>query len=256
MGTTRALHEVSFSLAEGKVLVLLGPNGSGKTTTLKLISTSLLPDSGRVLVRGKDTQHDSNFVRQNVGFAIANERSFYPRLSARENLDFFAALNDIPRKMRKQRIEQLLDRVGLADEADTLAMNFSSGMYQRLGIARALLKSPSIVLLDEPTRSLDPASAGHFCKLVRELGDDGAAILIASHNFQETAAVADSVLVLKQGKMMGHWQISAKNVLRRTAPVVTTTEIRNFYFQAIGESDSEDSHDQQNQNHEILAICG
>lgn len=256
MGTTRALHEVSFSLAEGKVLVLLGPNGSGKTTTLKLVSTSLLPDSGRVLVRGKDTHRDSNFVRQNVGFAIANERSFYPRLSALENLDFFAALNDIPRKMRKQRIEQLLDRVGLVDEADTLAMNFSSGMYQRLGIARALLKSPSIVLLDEPTRSLDPASAGHFCKLVRELGDDGAAILIASHNFQETAAVADSVLVLKQGKMMGHWQISAKNALRRTAPVVTTTEIRKFYFQAIGESDSEDSQDEKNENHEIFAICG
>ncbi len=254
-GTTHALHEVSFSLAEGKVLVLLGPNGSGKTTTLKLVSTSLLPDGGRVLVDGRDTQRDSSFARQNVGFAIANERSFYPRLSARENLDFFAALNDVPGKLRKQRIEQLLERVGLSNVADTLAMNFSSGMYQRLGIARALLKMPSIVLLDEPTRSLDPASASHFCKLVRELAGDGAAILIASHNFQETAAVADSVLVLNQGKMMGHWQISAKSALRRTASV-TATEIRNFYFQAIGESDSEEAQAVNQENHEILAICG
>jgi len=266
-GTTRALHEVSFALAEGKVLVLLGPNGSGKTTTLKLVSTSLLPDDGRVLVHGKDTLRDSNFARQNVGFAIANERSFFPRLSARENLDFFAVLNDVPRKLRKQRIEQLLERVGWSDAADTLAMNFSSGMYQRLGIARALLKAPSIVLLDEPTRSLDPGASGNFCQMVRDLAREGAAVLIASHNFQETAAVADAVLVLKQGRMMGHWQMPAKNALCRTEPVATAAEIRNFYFQAIGEPDSEDpqisehrsehgSENQRDDNHEIFAICG
>lgn len=266
-GATHALHEVSFSLAEGKVLVLLGPNGSGKTTTLKLVSTSLLPDSGRVLVHGRDTLRDSNFARQNVGFAIANERSFFPRLSARENLDFFAALNDVPRKLRKQRVEHLLERVGLSDAADTLAMNFSSGMYQRLGIARALLKMPSIVLLDEPTRSLDPSASGNFCQMVRDLAREGAAVLIASHNFQETAAVADSVLVLKQGRMMGHLQMHTRNALRRAESVATASEIRNFYFHAIGEPDSENtqisehssehgSENRRDNNHEILAICG
>ena len=108
-------------------------------------------------------------VRERVGFAVATERSFFPRLSARENLDFFATLDDIPRKRRAERVDELLARTALGDAADTLVMKFSSGMYQRLGIARALIKRPSVVLLDEPTRSLDPGSAAQFWNLVREL---------------------------------------------------------------------------------------
>src|SRR5207244_11115955 len=104
----------------GNVLVLLGPNGSGKTTTLKLISTMLLPDEGRVLVQQFDTCSDSRAVRERVGFAVATERSFFPRLSARENLDFFATLDAIPRKTRAERVDELLSRTGLHDAADTL----------------------------------------------------------------------------------------------------------------------------------------
>src|SRR5947209_18774506 len=104
-GETLALVDVSLRVRRGKVLVLLGPNGSGKTTTLKLISTMLLPDSGRVLIQQFDTRMDSKSVRQRVGFAVATERSFFPRLSARENLDFFAALDDIPRKARARRVD-------------------------------------------------------------------------------------------------------------------------------------------------------
>src|SRR6266478_2254431 len=132
-GETRALDDVSFEVPSGSVLVLLGPNGSGKTTTLKLVSTMLLPDRGRVVVEGFDTTTDSRAVRTRVGFAVAAERSFFPRLSARENLDFFAALDDIPRRLRAERVDQLLARTGLHDSADTLVMKFSSGMYQRLG---------------------------------------------------------------------------------------------------------------------------
>src|SRR5215469_13172654 len=157
-GETRALDHVSLTVPSGRVLVLLGPNGSGKTTTSKLISTMLLPDSGRILVQGADTTTNADLVRERVGFAVATERSFFPRLSARENLDFFAALDDITRKVRTERIDELLTRTGLLDAGDTLVMKFSSGMYQRLGIARALIHRPSIVLLDEPTRSLDPGS--------------------------------------------------------------------------------------------------
>src|SRR5215470_1225451 len=141
-GETRALNNVSLEVPTGRVLVLLGPNGSGKTTTLKLISTMLLPDQGRVLVQGFDTRDESVFVRQRVGFAVATERSFFPRLAARENLDFFAALDEIPRSERERRITDVLCETGLAEHADTLVMKFSSGMYQRLGIARALVKRP------------------------------------------------------------------------------------------------------------------
>src|SRR5215468_7072845 len=107
-GETRALDRISLEVPSGNVLVLLGPNGSGKTTTLKLISTMLLPDEGRVLVQDFDTRIDSRSVRERVGFAVATERSFFPRLSARENLDFFAALDDIPHRTRGERVDELL----------------------------------------------------------------------------------------------------------------------------------------------------
>src|SRR5712692_585303 len=194
-GETHALDEVSLSVSTGKVLVLLGPNGSGKTTTLKPVSTMLLPDAGRVLVEGADTRTEPDRVRKHVGFVVAAERSFFPRLSARENLDFFAALDNVPRKSRPERIQTMLERTGLLEAGDTLVMKFSSGMYQRLGIARALIKQPSVLLLDEPTRSLDPASATHFWSLVRGLPDQGSTVLLATHSFHEAVAVGDFVAV-------------------------------------------------------------
>src|SRR5438067_10148720 len=114
-GETCALENLSLSVPAGKVLVLLGPNGSGKTTTLKLISTMLLPDSGRVIVSGADTRTQSQSVRTQVGFAIAAERSFIARLTARENLDFFAALDDVPRPRRPQRIREVLELTGVIE---------------------------------------------------------------------------------------------------------------------------------------------
>src|SRR5207253_7854938 len=200
-GETRALVDVSLRVQRGNVLVLLGPNGSGKTTTLKLISTMLLPDSGRVLIEGADTCLRAGTVRKHVGFAVANERSFFPRLSARENLDFFASLEDVPAKIRPARIQAMLSRTGLHDAADTLVMKFSSGMYQRLGIARALIKKPTVVLLDEPTRSLDPGSAAQFWNLVRALPTQGASVLLATHNFNEAVAVGNRVAVLFKGSL-------------------------------------------------------
>jgi ABC-2 type transport system ATP-binding protein len=225
-GETLALDQVSLQVASGSVLVLLGPNGSGKTTTLKLISTMLLPDAGQVLVQGADTTKDPYAVRACIGFAVAEERSFFPRLSARENLHFFAALDEIPRAERSERIEQLLDQTGLLAAADTLVMKFSSGMYQRLGIARALIKKPSVVLLDEPTRSLDPGSAALFWNLVRELPAQGATVILATHNFNEAVAVGNHVAVLFHGVLSAECQLSA---------AMSMDELRSFYFQTTGE---------------------
>ena len=225
-GETRALDRVSLEVPSGSVLVLLGPNGSGKTTTLKLISTMLLPDGGRVLVQDFDTRRDSRAVRERVGFAVATERSFFPRLSARENLDFFAALDDIPRKTRAERVDELLARTGLPDAADTLVMKFSSGMYQRLGIARALITRPAVVLLDEPTRSLDPGSAAQFWNLVRELPAQGATVILATHNFNEAVAVGNHVVVLFKGALAAERSLSA---------TMRVDELRSFYFQTTGE---------------------
>jgi ABC-type multidrug transport system ATPase subunit len=226
-GETLALEQLSLSVAAGSILALLGPNGSGKTTTLKLISTTLLPDAGRIVVEGADTRDEANQVRKHIGFAIASERSFFPRLSARENLDFFAALDDVPRKIRPQRIDDTLERVGLTDASDTLVMKFSSGMCQRLGIARALIKQPSIILLDEPTRSLDPAAATQIWSLIRELPAYGTTVLIATHSFDEASAVGDQIAVLHGGKLKGCRRIGVSG----------PAELRSFYFQAIGQLD-------------------
>jgi ABC-2 type transport system ATP-binding protein len=215
-------------VARGTVQVLLGPNGSGKTTLLKLISTMLLPDSGKVFVEGFETRLHEKEVRKRLGFAVANERSFFPRLTARENLDFFAAFDDVPRRERASRVSDLLNTVSLLEEAEKLVMHFSGGMYQRLGIARALLKNPSILLMDEPSRSLDPGAATQLWELIRKLAANGTTALVASHNFQETAAVADNIAVLCHGQLCGECAIAAAE---------NAEQLREFYFDCVGNND-------------------
>src|SRR5208282_2782993 len=136
---------------------------------------------------------DSGRVRRQVGIAVATERSFFPRLSAHENLDFFAALDEVPRSERPHRIQEVLCDTGLDEQADTLVMKFSSGMYQRLGLARALVKRPRVLLLDEPTRSLDAAASAQSWATIGALARQNATIFLATHNFAEAAAVANRV---------------------------------------------------------------
>jgi ABC-2 type transport system ATP-binding protein len=224
---THALKGISLSAAAGEVLGLLGPNGSGKSTTLKLISTVLLPDRGRVVVNGADTRSQAQAVRRQVGFALASERSFFPRLTVRENLEFFAALEDVPRRECRGRVECVLRDVGLDSMAGKQAMRLSSGMHQRLGIARSLIKEPSVLLLDEPTRSLDAAASTQFWKLIRELSNGGIAILLATHNFAEVAAVCDRVAVLQQGELLGLYPV--KNL--------SSEQLRASYLEITGEAE-------------------
>lgn len=226
-GATQALNQLALSLPQGSILVLLGPNGGGKTTTLKLIATMLLPDSGRVLVEGEDAAQYPQRVRRKVGFAVATERSFFPRLTARENLDFFAALEDVPRRRRPARVQDLLVAAGMADFADTLVMKFSSGLYQRLGIARALIKHPSILLLDEPSRSLDPAARCHLWDMLRTLHSQGTTLVVATHDFDEAVALGNAVAVLDSGNLVA---------FREVRDHTTAEELRAFYFTITPES--------------------
>lgn len=227
-GDTIALNSVSFTAAPGEVLVLLGPNGSGKTTALKLISTMLLPDAGSVRIAGFDTNQEAGDVRRQVGIAVATERSFFPRLSARENLDFFAALDEVARPERSRRIEEVLADTGLKEHADTLVMKFSSGMYQRLGIARALVKRPVVLLLDEPTRSLDAGTTAHFWTMIRALVQQNTTILLATHNFAEAVSVGDRLLLLHKGDVLAKRSISKDESME---------DLRAFYFRTTGEVD-------------------
>jgi ABC-type multidrug transport system ATPase subunit len=242
-GETVALDNVSFSVSPAEVVALLGPNGSGKTSALKLISTMLLADSGLVRVGGFDAQHDGSRVRRQVGIAVAAERSFFPRLSARENLDFFAALDEVPRRERPLRIEEVLRDTGLEEQADTLVMKFSSGMYQRLGLARALVKRPRVLLLDEPTRSLDAAATAHFWNSIRALAQRNTTVFLATHNFAEAAAVANRVLLLHRGELLADRSLAARLPAFSSALLGAASqdvakiaeELRVLYFRLTGE---------------------
>ena len=223
---THALKGLSLTVAPGEVVGLLGPNGSGKSTTLKLISTMLLPDRGHVVVQGCDTRRQGQAVRRAVGFALASERSFFPRLTIRENLEFFAALENVRRGEISGRISSVLSCVSLADAAGKQVMKLSAGMYQRLGIARALIKRPAVLLLDEPTRSLDAASADELWRLIREMSNMGITILLATHNFEEAAAVCDRVTLLKEGELRAIEKASN----------FAAEGLRDFYFETTREA--------------------
>ena len=223
-GETRAIADVSLAADAGEVLVLLGPNGSGKTTLLKLVSTMLLPERGCIVVEGSDTRSAANEVRRKVGFAIASERSFFPRLTARENLDFFAALNDLRRSERAVEIERVLEETGLTESGDMLVQKFSTGMYQRLAIARAVLKRPSVLLLDEPTRSIDLGAATRLWQLLRRTASVGTTVLLATHNLQEAVAVGAAVTVLHRGRVVGH---------RRLGHATSVEELQQFYLREV-----------------------
>jgi len=156
-----------------------------------------------------------------------HERSFFPRLTARENLEFFASLEEIPRRDRAGRVADALALAGLDHEGGKLVMKFSSGMTQRLGLARALLKRPPVLLLDEPTRSLDPGSAEQFWRLLQTLGRAGTTILLATHSFTEAAAVADAVAILQRGRV----------IHRDDRPVrQDAAALRELYFRVCGRS--------------------
>jgi ABC-2 type transport system ATP-binding protein len=198
-----ALRDFSLSIPTGEVISLLGPNGSGKSTTLRLISTVLLPDRGAVSVNGVTTQLDAQAVRRQVGFALASERSFFARLTVRENLMFFATLEDIPWRDRGVRADAVLAQVRLEEHSGKQVMKLSSGMHQRLGIARALIKNPRVLLLDEPSRSLDPAAANQLSELLGNLAGRGITIVLVTHNFAEAVAVSDRIAILQHGELRG-----------------------------------------------------
>ena len=201
-GSTVALRDVDLEVPCGEVTVLLGRNGAGKGSLIRVLATAVLPDAGRVWVDGVDALADPRSARQRLGVVLGEERSHFWRLSGAKNLEFFAALHGHRRSTGQEAAARALAVVGLSDVAERRVDRYSTGMRGRLGIARALLGDPAALLLDEPTRSLDPAAASEIRTLVRELAERrGVAVLLATHDLQEAAAMADQVVVLRDGEI-------------------------------------------------------
>ena len=197
-----AVDGVSFSIRAGEIFGLLGPNGAGKTTTIRMLCTLLEPTSGTALVNGYDVLRQTSLVRQSLGAVLTGERSIYWKLTGRENLAYFAALYHIPPAVARQRIAGLLARLDLAGRADEYVERYSSGMKQRLAIARALLANPPVLLLDEPTIGLDPQSARNLRELILEIRAEGRTILQTTHYMEEADQLCDRVGIIDSGTII------------------------------------------------------
>ena len=197
-----ALDAVSMQIEEGEVHGLLGPNGAGKTTLVKVLSTVLLPTSGSASILGHDVVRETSAVRPLIGIVLGGDRGLYWRLTGRENLEYWAALYNVPASTAKRRVSDLLDMVGLSDRADYLVEGYSRGMKQRLHLARGLVASPRVLFLDEPTAGMDPVASREFRRLVESLRSEGRTVLLTTHDMAEAEAVCDRVTLIDRGKVL------------------------------------------------------
>src|SRR5437763_5251067 len=197
-----ALRRVSFDVREGEIFGLIGRNGAGKTTLIKIIATLDQPTEGTATVRGFDSVRDDGRVRAQVGVAGAEERSFYWRLTVEQNLVFFARLFGLGARAARTRITELLELLELSDLRRRRFGELSTGNKQRMAVARALLNSPPVLLLDEPTRSLDPLAAAHVRALIARLAaDERVTVLLTSHNLVEIEELCARIAIISRGRI-------------------------------------------------------
>src|SRR6202795_1046605 len=197
-----AVRGVSFSIEPGELFGLLGPNGAGKTTTIKMLITLLIPTAGPARVLGLDVVKDAREVRKRIGYVFGGERGVYERLSGYDNLRYFAELYGVPPKLQKQRIDELLDLVGLKGREHERAEGYSRGMKQRLHVARGLLHDPEVLFLDEPTIGLDPVGARELRSTIASLTAAGKTILLTTHYMFEADALCDRIAVISKGEIV------------------------------------------------------
>lgn len=199
---TLALDGLNLAIEPNCVYGLLGPNGSGKTTLVRVLSTLLIPTSGSAAVMGHDVLRDASAVRRKIGLVLGGDRGLYGRLSGRDNLLYFAALNNIPAPIAEQRADSLFERVGLFDRRLHLVDEYSRGMKQRLHIARGLMTDPDVIFLDEPTIGLDPASSADVRQIVVDLRASGKTILLTTHYMLEADALCDRIAMIRRGTII------------------------------------------------------
>ena len=198
-----ALRDVSFEVETGEIFGLIGRNGAGKTTLTKIVATLVQPTTGSVSVHGHDSVTQDELVRREIGLSTAEERSFYWRLTSEQNLMFFARLHGLSDSRAKQRIKDLFAKLELEEVAKRRFGELSTGNKQRLAVARAMLSSPPVLLLDEPTRSLDPLAAARMREMIRSFSgeDPPVTVLLTSHNLAEVETLCARVAIISRGSI-------------------------------------------------------
>jgi ABC-2 type transport system ATP-binding protein len=209
----RAVDGIDLRVEPGEIFGVLGPNGAGKTTTLKMLATLLEPTSGEARVLGIDVRERPREVRARLGAMLSGERSLYWKLTGRENLEYFAALYHVPPREARARIDRALEEVKLADRAEDYVERYSTGMRQRLALARALLPDPPLLILDEPTVGLDPQASRDLRDRVRDLRRQGRTVLLTTHYMEEADQLCDRVAIIDHGRIVA---LDTPAALKRT----------------------------------------
>ncbi|NPV57159.1 MAG: ABC transporter ATP-binding protein [Anaerolineae bacterium] len=200
--TTVAVEDISFNVHQGELFGLLGPNGAGKTTTTKVLSTLLLPTRGSVRVLGMDVVTETRTVRKRIGFTFGGARGLYGRLSGHDNLRYFAELYGLEPALARKRIAEMLEVVDLTERRNDRVENYSSGMVQRLHLARALLHDPELIYLDEPTVGIDPVGARELRQTIKNLIALKKTILLTTHYMAEAEELCDRIAIINHGRII------------------------------------------------------
>jgi len=200
---TTVLEDVNITVTKGELFGLLGPNGAGKTTLIKILCTLILPNEGRAFVNGHDVVKNGRKIRKSIGYVVSEERSFYWRLTGRQNLKFFATLNNLGSQQSRERINKVVELAGLEADIDKVFKDYSSGMRQKLSLARGLLTNPEILFLDEPTRNLDPIIAREVRTFIRAqlVNVEGKTVVLATNNMHEAERLCDRIAIIDRGRV-------------------------------------------------------
>ena len=225
-GPIVALAGISFDVASGEVFGLLGPNGAGKTTALRILSTVLQPTRGTVLINGYDVVADSTEVRRQIGFVSANT-AVYDRMTAWEMVEYFGRLHGLAEDLLRSRMEAIFTRLKMNDIRDLLGAKMSTGMKQKVSIARAIVHDPPVVIFDEATSGLDVLVARALLKTVAELRDQGKCIVFSTHIMREAERLCDRIAIVHCGRILAH------GTLDELAGLHDQRDLEELFFQLI-----------------------
>jgi ABC-2 type transport system ATP-binding protein len=220
-----AVKDVSFEVNYGELFGLVGPNGAGKTTTIKMLTTMLIPTSGEATVLGYQVEKDVTKIREKIGIVLGGERGLYTRVSAIDNLRYFADLYGVPVKVRDKRIKELLQFMGLWDRAKDRVETYSKGMKQRLHLARGLINDPELVFMDEPTIGLDPEIARETRAMIKQLVDKGKTILLTTHYMFEADELCKRVAIIRNGEIVA---LDTPSGLKKYVMDASVVEVEGF----------------------------
>lgn len=200
---TQILRDIEFTVPSGEIFGIIGPNGAGKTTILKILNHLTTPTTGSVSVCGYDTEKEWDHVVQRIGYCISEERSFFWRLSGRQNLELFADLMEVPVSTARKRIADLLQFLEIGAAADDRFMNYSSGMKQRMAVARSLLTEPDVLFMDEPTRGLDPRGASRLRSFIKDyVVSDGRTAIVTTNRVSDIENLCDRIAIINRGRII------------------------------------------------------